>query len=82
MVKGAGKIFHGTSAYDQDSWDAYLKPPPSKRPSAKRVNGLTNSTWAPWGPLDCDDEDMFDGKTANWIISELQKPQEKPFFLA
>jgi arylsulfatase A-like enzyme len=25
---------------------------------------------------------MFDGKTANWIISELQKPQEKPFFLA
>ena len=82
MVKGAGKIFHGTSAYDQDSWDAYFKPPPSKRPSAKRVNGLTNSTWAPWGPLDCDDEDMFDGKTANWIISELQKPQEKPFFLA
>lgn len=82
MVKGAGKIFHGTSAYDQDSWDAYFKPPPSKRPSAKRVNGLTKSAWAPWGPLDCDDEDMFDGKTANWIISELQKPQEKPFFLA
>jgi len=81
-VKGAGKIFHGTSVYDQDSWDAYFKPAPSKRPSAKRVNGLAKSAWAPWGPLDCDDEDMFDGKTANWIISELKKPQDKPFFLA
>jgi arylsulfatase A-like enzyme len=81
-VKGAGKIFHGTSAYDEDSWDAYFKPAPSKRPSAKRVNGLAKSAWAPWGPLDCDDEDMFDGKTANWIISELKKPREKPFFLA
>ena len=82
MVMGAGKIFHGTSAYDKDSWNTYFKPAPSKRPSAKRVNGLAKSAWTPWGPLNCDDEDMFDGKTANWIISELKKPHEKPFFLA
>jgi arylsulfatase A-like enzyme len=25
---------------------------------------------------------MFDAKNAEWIISELEKPQEKPFFLA
>lgn len=30
------------------------------------------------GPLDCGDEDMFDGKVASWIVSELAKP----FFLA
>jgi arylsulfatase A-like enzyme len=81
-VRGAGKIFHGGSGKDKDSWDTYFKPPPSKRPLAKRDKGLAKSAWAPWGALDCDDEDMFDGKTANWVISELKKPQEKPFFLA
>jgi arylsulfatase A-like enzyme len=25
---------------------------------------------------------MFDGRTADWIVSELEKPQEKPFFMA
>jgi arylsulfatase A-like enzyme len=85
-VRGAGKIFHGTSAYDQDSWDTYFKPPGSKPPLSKRDNGLPKSAWAPWGPLDCSDDETFDGKTADWIVSELEKPQEKPqekpFFLA
>lgn len=35
-----------------------------------------------WGPLDCRDEDMFDGKVASWVVAELEKPHEKPFFLA
>jgi len=81
-VRGAGKIFHGNGAYDQDSWDTYFKPPPSKRPRDKSDNGLPKSAWAPWGPLDCGDSEMFDGKTAAWVISELGKPQKKSFFLA
>ena len=81
-VRGAGKIFHGTAAYDKDSWDTYFKPAGSKLPLAKRDNDLPKSAWAPWGPLDCADKKMFDGKTASWIVAELEKPQEKPFFLA
>ena len=48
-VRGAGKIFHGGSGKDKDSWDTYFKPAPSKRPLAKRENGLAKSAWAPWG---------------------------------
>ena len=43
----AGKIFHGTAAYDKDSWDTYFKPAGSKLPLAKRDNGLPKSAWAP-----------------------------------
>ena len=81
-VRGTGKIFHGTAAYDKDSWDTYFKPAGSKLPLAKRDNGLPKSAWAPWGPLDCADKEMYDTKTAGWIISELEKPQAKPFFMA
>ena len=34
------------------------------------------------GALNCGDDEMFDAKNAAWIISEMEKPQEKPFFLA
>ena len=44
-VRGAGKIFHGTAAYDKDSWDTYFKPAGSKLPLAKRDNGLPKSAW-------------------------------------
>ena len=81
-VRGAGKIFHGTTAYDRDSWDAYFKPTPSGRIRDKTDKDLPKSAWAPWGPLDCYDREMFDGKTTDWVISELKKPQKKPFFLA
>ena len=81
-VRGAGKIFHGTTAYDRDSWDAYFKPTPSGRIRHKTDKDLPKSAWAPWGPLDCYDREMFDGKTADWVISELKKPLKKPFFLA
>ena len=43
---------------------------------------MPKSAFVRWGPLACSDDEMFDGKTANWIIAELEKPQESPFFLA
>lgn len=81
--RGAGKIFHGTNPYDAGSWDDYFVagrqiPPASFKRDPKR----SKSAWVPWGPLDCGEEDMFDDKTAGWIVSELEKPQEKPFFMA
>ena len=85
-ARGAGKIFHGSRAYDDDSWDGYFRPanyansPKPRR--IKRDGSLPKSAWVPWGPLACSDDEMFDGKTADWIIAELAKPQTKPFFLA
>ena len=81
-ARGAGKIFHGTSAYDGASWDVYFKPANSKKRRIKRDRSLPKSAWVPWGPLACSDDEMVDGKNANWIISELEQPQAKPFFLA
>ena len=81
-VRGAGKIFHGTSAYDMDSWDIFFKSSGSKKHRVKRDSSLPKSAWVPWGALVCSDDEMLDGINAKWIITELKKPQEKPFFLA
>jgi len=81
-VRGAGKIFHGTSAYDMDSWDIFFKSSGSKKHRVKRDSSLPKSAWVPWGALACSDDEMLDGINAKWIITELKKPQEKPFFLA
>ena len=81
-VRGAGKIFHGTSAYDMDSWDIFFKSSGSKKHRIKRDSSLPKSAWVPWGALACSDDEMLDGINAKWIITELKKPQEKPFFLA
>ena len=81
-VRGAGKIFHGTSAYDMDSWDIFFKSSGSNKHRVKRDSSLPNSAWVPWGALACSDDEMLDGINAKWIITELKKPQKKPFFLA
>ncbi len=84
-AQGGGKIFHGAGRIgDPASWDYYHQPP---RPSGarhvgERQGGLAESAWAPWGPLDVDDSEMYDVKIVDWTISELQKSHNKPFFLA
>ncbi|HIG27654.1 MAG TPA: DUF4976 domain-containing protein, partial [Verrucomicrobiales bacterium] len=82
-VRGSGKIFHGTRAYDADSWDDYFVPARAKtKLQPKRDKDLPKSAWTPWGPLSVEDEELFDGKVANWVVSQLERSQEKPFFLA
>ena len=90
---GGGKIFHGyNNPGDSLSWDYYHK---VQRNSGtrktdgmfeERYNGrdpkLPHRSIFRWGPIDIDDEEMADVKVAYWVISELQKKQEKPFFLA
>lgn len=80
-VQGGGKTFHGSGPYDQASWD-YYNTPPRGRQVGKRDEGLAKDAWAPWGPLDVEDSEMFDVKNVNWAISELEKSHDKPFFLA
>lgn len=88
-AQGGGKIFHGIGPIDPDSWDYYFQLSGDEQQkvratqySAKRQEGLPESAWTPWGPLEVSDEEMFDVKVVNWTISELEKSQEKPFFLA
>ncbi len=80
-VQGGGKTFHGSSAYDPDSWD-YYNQPARKRFSGERDAYLPDEAWAPWGPLDVDESELFDVKNVDWAISELGKAHDKPFFIA
>ena len=80
-VQGGGKTFHGSGPYDEASWD-YYNTPPRTRQAGKRDEGLAKDAWAPWGPLDVEDSEMFDVKNVDWAISELEKSHEKPFFIA
>ena len=84
-AQGGGKIFHGAGRVgDPASWDYYHQPPRPRgaRHVGERQAGLAESAWAPWGPLEVDDSEMYDVKIVDWTISELQKSQDKPFFLA
>jgi arylsulfatase A-like enzyme len=83
--QGGGKIFHGvTKSLDPASWDSYFEVPGAarKQQAAPREEGLPESAWTPWGPLQISDDEMFDGMVAGWAVSELEKPHDKPFFLA
>jgi arylsulfatase A-like enzyme len=82
-TKGGGKIFHGISMGDSASWDYYFPiPKEARRQVRQRDEGLPKSAWAPWGPVPVTDDEMIDGKFANWAVSELEKSHDKPFFLA
>jgi arylsulfatase A-like enzyme len=82
-VRGSGKIFHGTQPYDAASWDDYFVPRRTRiRLATPRDRSLPKSAWTPWGPLACSDEEMFDGKVASWVVAQLEKSHDKPFFLA
>jgi arylsulfatase A-like enzyme len=83
---GAGKIFHG--AYpDTAAWDLYYPSkirnrPADPLPENRPLNKISNTRHFDWGPLQVADKEMGDTKVADWVIDQLQKQHEKPFFLA
>lgn len=83
-VRGGGKIFHG-SYPDPDSWQEYFAqqrdPGPGGKKKARRTEEEHPRPFT-WGPLDVDDREMPDAKTADWAVAQLSQPAEKPFFLA
>jgi len=82
-AKGGGKIFHGVGKKgDADAWDYFHQPDRGTQPEGKRDAGLPKSAWAPWGPLDMDDTEMYDVKVVDWAIAELDQAPANPFFLA
>lgn len=81
LTVGAGKIYHGN--FDRRSdFEQYMenedegKDPTPKAAAAQNINGIR------FGPLDCNDEDIADGRTTAYCIKQLQQPHDKPLFLA
>jgi arylsulfatase A-like enzyme len=78
FVAGAGKIYHGGGGR-LDEWDDYMRGgggEPKGKLEARSVGGIK------FGVLDCADNEMGDYKIASWIIAQLERQHDKPFFLA
>jgi arylsulfatase A-like enzyme len=76
-VLGSGKIYH-EKYRRRAEWDDYLEGEgPDPRPS-----GDTGVGGIEFAPLDCRDEDLREWKIVQYGIDQLQKPHDKPFFLA
>jgi len=83
---GSGKIYHGPFP-DPSSWNRYWPSPTKNKPNdpqpAKRpVNGIPKAAHFDWGPVDVADEKMGDHQVADWVIGQLGRKRDKPFFLA
>ena len=85
-VTGGGKIYHGAFP-DPQSWQEYFPsqeknqpgdPVPEKRPA----NGIPRTAHFDWSALPVADTEMGDYKTTDYVIGELNKTHDKPFFLA
>jgi len=76
-VAGAGKIYH--EAYRRESeWDDYLNDSgtnPEPKGENKGVGGIR------FAPLDCEDDDLREGKIIGYGIEQLKKKHDKPFLL-
>jgi arylsulfatase A-like enzyme len=86
VVKGSGKTFHDAFP-DSASWDEYWpsftrQKPDDPLPENMPLNGIPNTAHFDWGPVDAAKEDMGDWQVADWVIDQLGKQYDKPFFLA
>jgi arylsulfatase A-like enzyme len=86
IAKGSGKTYHG-SFPDSASWDEYWpsltqQKPPDPMPENRPLNGIPNTRHFDWGPVDAAKEEMGDWQVADWVINQLNKEHDKPFFLA
>jgi len=86
IVKGSGKTFHD-SYPDPASWNEYWpslqrQRPPDPVPDSVPVNGIPNTGHFDWGPINVSKLEMGDWKVADWVIEQLNKEYDKPFFLA
>ena len=83
---GAGKIFHGRFP-DPPSWDVYYPSktqtkPKDPEPPGRPLNGIPKTAHFDWGPVEVLDSAMGDAKVADWVIEQLGKEYDQPFFLA
>ncbi len=89
-VAGAGKIFHNDQP-DPDSWDEYF---PSKEQHMPRYHypapGQTVNMPVfedmyrdfDWSPIQIEDEETGDYSSVEWVMDQLGRGHDGPFFLA
>jgi arylsulfatase A-like enzyme len=83
---GSGKIYHDRFP-DADSWDEFWPSKQQQRPDDpipgnRPLNGIPDTKHFDWGPVDAQAGEMGDSKVAEWVIGQLNKKHDKPFFLA
>ena len=83
---GSGKIYHGGFP-DPPSWNEYWPSQTKNRPrdpmpANRPVNGIPKTAHFDWGPVDAGDDEMGDTLVVDWVIEQLDRQYEKPFFLA
>ena len=89
FTAGAGKIYHYNQVHP-DSWDDYYPSQsqnmpqdvmpevrPASMPAFKYMYGMFD-----WAKMEEDDSLMGDYRSVEYISSQLEREQEKPFFLA
>jgi len=87
---GAGKIFHNNMP-DPDSWDdyfpskerhmpSYFRPTPGQTVNMPLFEDMYGDF--DWAPIDIPFEETGDFSSVQWIIDQLQRDHERPFFLA
>jgi arylsulfatase A-like enzyme len=83
---GGGKIYHG--AYpDAASWNEYFPSQKQNRPvdpvpTSLPANGISGTGHFDWGPVNVSDSQMGDSRVVDWAISEMNRSQSQPLFLA
>ena len=87
---GAGKIFHNDQP-DPDSWDDYFPSKEKHMPDYFRPDpdGTVNMPAFEnmygdfdWSPIDMEDEETGDFQSVDWVIRQLEREHDRPFFLA
>jgi arylsulfatase A-like enzyme len=83
---GSGKIYHDAFP-DPASWDEFWpalekQKPADPRPDKLPANGIPNTAHFDWAPLKNPDREMGDHQVVDWVANQLQRKQDKPFFLA
>jgi arylsulfatase A-like enzyme len=80
---GSGKIYHGRFP-DPESWQEYWPSQMKNKPDDPERDSHAPGSKAhfDWGPLDVSNEEMGDWQVADWVIEQLNKKHENPFFLA
>ena len=87
---GAGKIFHNSQP-DPRSWEdyypslerhmpRYFHPGNGKQVNMPDIEGLYDAF--DWSPIDLEDDETADCGSVDWVIDQLNRQHDRPFFLA
>lgn len=89
-VSGAGKIFHNNMP-DPESWEDYYPSKSRHMPDYHypKAGGTVNMPPFEtmygdfdWAPIDRPDEETGDYRSVSWVMDQLEKEHDRPFFLA